>query len=416
MFDKCVWRCGDRVEDMDEIQWAEALRGFSFDTSDTLTPERPNVFRIAGFPQREQVSSNTLAWLFDPQGNHGLGALAVETLLALIGRNGATTGEVAVDTEVRTDDGKRIDILICMSDLAVAIENKVDSWVYNDLAGYREYAAGKNGTEAVVVVLTPHHQDNLHDYERRGLDIGEDLFEVLYDDLFDALRSGLGDRIMDADPRGVDLLMQYIDNYSPERNESTMEERDEIIRRFAETTEGIREQVIAFRYAFNDYATRTGEKINNILNGVRTRFEEGLLDPTGRTVSVENRWNFPSRSQASAYYGMTFRLNGVEEEDVSIELITDTNLSHIGDWVRDNSPIATKRATFDSIMYKAYREDGRHGDQQDRAIEKQNGSIVCILADAKLSDPLDELCEKVAEHYRRILEKAWNTELAWSES
>ncbi|MGK4256728.1 PD-(D/E)XK nuclease family protein [Bifidobacterium pullorum] len=109
---------------MDEIQWAEALRGFSFDASDTLTPERPNVFRIAGFPQREQVSSNMLAWLFDPQGNHGLGALAVETLLSLIGRTDATADEATVDTEVTTDGGKRIDILVCTPDLAVAVENK----------------------------------------------------------------------------------------------------------------------------------------------------------------------------------------------------------------------------------------------------------------------------------------------------
>lgn len=253
MFDKCVWRCGDRVEDMDEIQWAEALRGFSFDASDTLTPERPNVFRIAGFPQREQVSSNMLAWLFDPQGNHGLGALAVETLLSLIGRTDATADEATVETEVTTDGGKRIDILVCTADLAIAVENKVDAWLYNDLADYRAHAAKTNGTEAVVVVLSPHHQENLDEYEKQGLVVDGNLFEVLYDKLFTALLARLGNRIMNAEPRGVDLLMQYIDNYSAERNENVMKEENDAIRRFTESTRHIGREIIAFRQTFDEY-------------------------------------------------------------------------------------------------------------------------------------------------------------------
>lgn len=398
---------------MDEIQWAEALRGFSFDAPDTLTPERPNVFRIAGFPQREQVSSNMLAWLFDPQGNHGLGTLAVEALLALIGRTDIAPDEVTVETEVGTDDGKRIDILVCMSGLAVVVENKVGAWLYNDLPGYRAHAVKANGTEAVVVVLTPHHQDNLCEYEKQGLVIGGSLFEVLYDELFDGILGRLGGRIMDADSRAVDLLMQYIDNYSPKRNEKVMEERDEIIKRFANATENIRGQVVAFRYAFDDYASATRDKISAILDGIEARVAEGLTDPAGRTVSVGHPWKYPSRGQASAYYGMTFHLEGGEKGDVSIELITDTNLSHVGDWGRDDSPIATEHATFDSLMYKAYREDGRHGDQKNRAIEKHGESLVCILDGANLSDPIDELCEKIAELYRSILEKAWEIELTW---
>lgn len=395
---------------MDEIQWAEALRGFSFDASDTLTPERPNVFRIAGFPRREQVSSNMLAWLFDPQGNHGLGALAVETLLALIGRNGAATGEVAVDTEVRTDDGKRIDILICMSDLAVAIENKVDSWVYNDLAGYREYAAGENGTEAVVVVLTPHHQDNLCEYEKQGLVIKGNLFELLYDELFDGILGRLGGRIMDADPRGVDLLMQYIDNYSPERNENAMEERDDIIRRFTALTKDVGKEVIAFRQAFEDYAKQSKEKLLQLLSDVKGRIDEKMSDSEGNAVLVRDSWHWPA--QASAYYGMTFHLDG--QRDVSIELITDTNPSHIGDWTREDCPIALGQATFDSLICKAYYEVGGHKNQKDNRLDGE--PFIRILDGVGLSMPSDELCEKVTERYRRILEKAWNTELTWSKS
>lgn len=395
---------------MDEIQWAEALRGFSFDAPDTLTPERPNVFRIAGFPQREQVSSNMLAWLFDPQGNHGLGALAVETLLSLIGRTDATADEATVDTEVTTDGGKRIDILVCTPDLAVAVENKVDAWLYNDLADYRAHAAKTNGTEAVVVVLSPHHQENLDEYEKQGFVVDGNLFEVLYDKLFAALLARLGSRIMNAEPRGVDLLMQYIDNYSAERNENVMKEENDAIRRFTESTRHIGREIIAFRQAFDEYVEASKRILIQLTGDIEGRVREGLSDPEGNAVLVRELWHWPS--QKSAYYGMTFHLDG-QGRDVSIELITDTNPSHIADWTRDDCPIALGQATFDSLICKAYYEVGGHKKQKDNRLDGE--PFIRVLDGVGLSKPAAELCAKTAEHYRRILEKAWHTELSWSE-
>ena len=64
---------------------------------------------------------------------------------------------------------------------------------------------------------------------------------------------------------------------------------------------------------------------------IEGRIREGLSDPEGNAVLVRELWHWPS--QKSAYYGMTFHLDG-QGRDVSIELITDTNPSHIADWTR----------------------------------------------------------------------------------
>lgn len=410
VFDNCMRGDGDRIGVMDEIQWAEALRKYSGGAPDVHVSERPNVFRIAGFPHSEQVSSNMLAWLFDPQSNHGLGALALETLLALVGQIDAMDDEATVETEVATGDNKRIDVLVCLADLNIVIENKVNAWLYNDLAGYREYVEKSNGVKSIVVVLTPHHQNNLSEYEKRGFIVGTNLFEVLYDELFDGILERLGGRIMDADSRGVDLLMQYIDNYSPKRNERAMEEWDETIERFTESAKGIGKEIAAFRYALDNYAEASKDKLLQVLGNVQSRIDGELADSEGNAVLVRERWNWPSRM--SAYYGMTFHLNG-REKDVSIELITDTNPSHIADWGHGDSPIATGRATFDSLICKAYYEVGGHRKQKENEIRAQGEPFVRVLDGVKLSMPSDALCERMTEHYRRILEQAWHTELMW---
>ena len=218
-----------------EIQWWNHLERYP---NTSLEPaeiqERPNLFRIARFPNSELASSNTLAWLLDLMENHGLGTLVLESLLERVNRAGDVGSDVTVETETVTGKGNRIDVLVRLSNLATVIENKVLSGLGNDLADYRECARDENGTDAAVVVFRPQHQDDLDRYRNDGLEPGRDLFEVLYDDLFDEILARMGAHVMDSDPRGVDLLMQYIDSYSPKRKKVAMKEYERTISRFIE--------------------------------------------------------------------------------------------------------------------------------------------------------------------------------------
>lgn len=52
--------------------WHDAIAVFTEVPASSTEATRPNIFRIAGFPRRETVSSNVLAYFFDPAEGHGL--------------------------------------------------------------------------------------------------------------------------------------------------------------------------------------------------------------------------------------------------------------------------------------------------------------------------------------------------------
>lgn len=396
---------------MDETTWHEAMAGYPVDRIDHAgLPGRPNLFDIAGFPNSELASSNTLAWLLDPTGSHGLGTLVLESLLARIDWGDAVSDDATVDTETVTGKNNRIDVLIRLPDLAVVIENKVLSGLYNDLADYREHAREENGTDAVVIVLRPHHRDDLDRYRSDGLEPETDLFEVLYDDLFDEILARMGPYVMDADPCGVDLLVQYIDNYSPRRTEEAMSEYERTISRFLERSRGIERQILAVRNDYDDYAIASKNKLHALMEAIKAKVSTGLKDPEGNAVTVKETIEVPKKAP-STYYGLIFHLAG-HTDNIGIELLTDTNPWRMSDWGREDSPIATGKATFDSLIYKAYIDSRKRG-KPDTAVRGLHDPFIRIFDDARLSTPFDILLEAMTKHFQEILELAWNTTLTW---
>lgn len=409
---------------MDETSWHDAISKYPVDCLvRSGIPERPNLFRIARFPNSELASSNTLAWLLDPAGNHGLGTLALEALLARIRRDDAVCDDALVDTEVVTGKGNRIDVLVLLPDLAIAIENKVLSGLNNDLADYRDAAQEQNGTEAVVVVFRPRHQDDFGRYRDDGLKPGENLFEVLYDKLFHEIFDRLDGRILDADPRGVDLLMQYIDNYSPERKKAAMQEYEQTIARFSERTRGIEAQITAFCRDLNLYAELANHKLDDLHAAIRGRIEEGLLGTTdGTDVTVAKTWNWPDRKYFAEpsrrqvmFHAMIFHLEG--HEDVAIELFANTYPDY-HDVCYDPERMSAHPGSFDMLGYKAYRYcpgDTKKQAKRNVVGSEQGNDFYHVFEDARLSDPVEQLCETIGNHYRDILASAWNVPLAWRE-
>lgn len=57
----------NEVNGIDESgTWHDAIAGFAEVPASSAEATRPNIFRIAGFPRRETVSSNVLAYFFRP--------------------------------------------------------------------------------------------------------------------------------------------------------------------------------------------------------------------------------------------------------------------------------------------------------------------------------------------------------------
>lgn len=163
--------------------------------------------------------------------------------------------DVSVSTEASTGKNNRIDILLDLPDISIAIENKVDAGLYNDLADYRSWAAKTtNNDSAIVIVLHPFNNFVLKDHpSAQGLVVKQDLFDVHYDELFSNALGMLGEYSLDADPRAVDLLQQFIDNYSPERKQKKMDNTSTDITQFVSQANGIEQQLVNVRQSFEKY-------------------------------------------------------------------------------------------------------------------------------------------------------------------
>ncbi|MBU3679805.1 MAG: hypothetical protein FGM32_09405 [Candidatus Kapabacteria bacterium] len=126
----------------------------------------PNIFRLLAVQRQEIRHSNFLAWLLDPNANHGLGALFITRILrhlSIASGSGVNKSiqlekQATAVLEVRRE-WKNIDILIESERAVICLENKVDSTdSTGQLSRYRrivedQYRASKDFV--VYVYLTP---------------------------------------------------------------------------------------------------------------------------------------------------------------------------------------------------------------------------------------------------------------------
>jgi PD-(D/E)XK nuclease superfamily len=101
-------------------------------------PREPTLLEITGYQRQELLSSNILAFFLDPANLHGLGTALLDALLTSVGAE-PMQGSTYIDvrTEVYTQQGKRLDIVIDAGSLVVAIENKIDHAAINPFDEYR---------------------------------------------------------------------------------------------------------------------------------------------------------------------------------------------------------------------------------------------------------------------------------------
>ena len=144
---------------------------------------------IAGFPYWENVCSNILAFFLDTEQAHGFGPLFVRSILEAYRSRcrqdwlegvpypedvGAAD---AVEREVLTGNGKRIDILVDCADFRICIENKIWADLDNDLGHYREHCENDNdGRPVLGIVLSPDH------IQSDEIDVNR-FVSITYDDL-----------------------------------------------------------------------------------------------------------------------------------------------------------------------------------------------------------------------------------------
>lgn len=359
---------------------------------------RPNIFQIAGFPRREIVSSNIFAYYLDPDESHGLNDMALKALLSLIGKTDEDTSDCTVETEVSTDKNNRIDILITLPNLSIAIENKVDADLYNDLFDYYKRAADA-GHPAVVVVLHTCTNINLNGHpSASNLTIGENLYDIHYDDFFDQILNTLGHYCLDADSRATDLLQQFIDNYSFQRQDQQMTSVEDEISQFIIQSNGIERQILDFQHQWVNYFTACRKKLTRIHAQLVSDLDEHPLTIHGQPITMVEHWQWFeadhkkefSKGHVSQFYCQNFHSSN--KKDISFEFFLNG--------YNDNYS-SVENGAFGTIWYKAYwggLNQWKH----------QITSPYYKRVSATLTDNDDIILDAIKQSIEDELAKAWN--------
>lgn len=313
------------------LPWHAALLRFKDSTVDQPAPERMNVFSISGFPNREIVSSNILAYFLDPANPHGLKDLLLRSLWELLKEretdrrsfpddvdlsNCSVVTEYPAHGEGAGKGTKRIDILVKIDDrVAVIIENKVDAGLYNPLHIYRHQLESEGFTEPLTVVL--HRSNDMAITAADDVNLGVSLFDLSYDDFFDRILTGLGEASLNADLRSVDILHQFIDNYSPRRIGRRMNESNTQIDNFLEQVKGVEEELFQAMEDYRTFTKLSREKVHNLYLSLA---EDKSITVDGETFTLFDTYDWRPQSIPTAR-GLRYNLPGIDDWTVNIEFL-----------------------------------------------------------------------------------------------
>lgn len=200
-----------------------------FDNLPKKAPREESFISICGFPSREKVSSNILAFFLDTHREHNLKNLFVKSLLESVGLNANDYPEdFESETEVYTKKGYYIDLLLRSEQINIVIENKLYADLYNDLDDYYERAKeGRDKPVGIVLSLFP-----IDESKRKEANGSEKYYFVTYEDFFSKVKENIGNYLEEANPKYIPFLLDYFYNIGNlERGENMDKEFLEFLRK-----------------------------------------------------------------------------------------------------------------------------------------------------------------------------------------
>lgn len=175
---------------------------------------RKSFMAVSGYPCYEDVVSDFLAFMFNDSEEHGWRSLWIDSLLSLR-RIDTREVDVSVCRDYCTDKGNRIDLLIESQNYVVCIVNMIYSDLTRDLQDYFDTVYNRySGKDKAFVfcVLSP---EELPEYP-----LYESFINNTYPELFDAVRSKMGDYIDKFDNTWIKYMKSFIDTVEEMCHES----------------------------------------------------------------------------------------------------------------------------------------------------------------------------------------------------
>lgn len=158
---------------------------------------------ICGFPHREKVASNILSFFFDTSREHNLHDLFVRSLIESVGLSPENyPSDFSSETEVYTEKGNYIDLLLRNDQVNIVIENKIYAWLYNDLDDYYETASENGKNKPIGVVLSYYPQEKVNSNYKY----------VTYESFFNYIKKNLGFYVQNSNKKYLPFLIDFIEN------------------------------------------------------------------------------------------------------------------------------------------------------------------------------------------------------------
>lgn len=255
-------------------------------------PLRETVFSIAGFPRRELVFSNILAFFLEDR-DHCFGNMWLESLKEVVPENSILGTHVEnVQREVSTRSGKRIDLVIETDLDVIGIENKIDALETNDMDDYSEHITllanevEKNAT-LLWLCVRPEQPQGSRPFAR-----------ILYSQLFDRVRAKVGNHLETAEPRHLWLMQDFMEAIERLTRSKPLEPRTTAF--FQEHYESL----LHLDRAKGLYTEQVKQLLEGVEAAVQGRMESYFADlpsPAGLSFSASKKYGDRTTTEAGLY-------------------------------------------------------------------------------------------------------------------
>lgn len=179
---------------------------------------------IAGYPHYENVSSNILKFFLDPNNEHELKDLVLNSIVHCIDDSlkfNIDVDSIEVEREVSTDKRNRLDILIKTENYIIGIENKIFHYLHNDLEDYQQaiksYCKNKKKPIGIILSLNKLTQPDIIKATQYGF------VNITYEQFFTKIKSNIGQYLDVRNLTFVNYLtdfMKSIENLTPKTMEN----------------------------------------------------------------------------------------------------------------------------------------------------------------------------------------------------
>ncbi len=181
---------------------------------------------ISGYPHYENVCSNILEFYLDPNNEHGLKDLVLNSLVRSVNKDfkfDIDYEKIEVYREILTNKGNRLDLLIKTGYFAIGIENKIFHHLQNDLTDYRNtinlYCEGFR--TPIYIVLSLNKLTNVDDLEKMR---SNQFVNITYGEVFQNIKHSIGKYLSSGNLSYINHLTDFvksIENLVPTTMENT---------------------------------------------------------------------------------------------------------------------------------------------------------------------------------------------------